>query len=88
MMARDIAFATAQGFYHFFAKIETAEGGYKIDLSEATELTGKRPPLYISLKNGIEPKGAIGASVSLYETKKAFKTYEIIPSNDSILLQI
>ena len=88
MMSRDIAFATAQGFYHFFAKVETAEGGYKIDLSEATELTGKRPPLYISLKNGIEPKGAIGASVSLYETKKAFKTYEIIPSNDSILLQI
>ena len=88
MMSRDIAFATAQGFYHFFAKVETAEGGYKIDLSEATKLTGKRPPLYISLKNGIEPKGAIGASVSLYETKKAFKTYEIIPSNDSILLQI
>lgn len=88
MLARDIAFATAQGFYHFFAKVETAEGGYKIDLSEATKLTGKRPPLYISLKNGIEPKGAIGASVSLYETKKDFKTYEVIPADDHIFLQI
>ncbi len=89
MISRDIAFATAQGFYHYYAKTERTENGYRFDLSEARALnSGRKAPLYISLKNGICPKAKCGATLSLYEEKKDFKTYEIQSENDIFEIEI
>ncbi len=89
MMSRNVAFATAQGFYHYYAKAERTEKGYRFDLSEARALNnGRKAPLYISLKNGITPTAAAGVSVSLYEEKKSFKTYEIVSGSDTFEITI
>ena len=89
MMSRDIAFATAQGFYHYFGKTEETKEGYRFDLSEArAQMNGRRAPLYLSVKNGILPKATGGVSLSLYEEKKEFKTYEICSESDVFEIKI
>jgi hypothetical protein len=89
MMSRDIAFATAQGFYHYYTKAEETKEGYRLDLSEAREqMNGKKAPLYLSVKNGMDPKVSLGASISLYEEKKEFKTYEILSEQDVFEIKI
>ena len=89
MLARDIAFATEQGFYHYFSKTERTKGGYRFDLSEArAQMNGKKAPLYISLKNGITPTAPDGIALSLYEEKKDFKTYEIRSESDCFEIKI
>lgn len=83
MIARDIAFATEQGFYHYFTKTERMADGYRFDLSEArAQMGGKKAPLYISVRNGLCPKAENGIALSLYEEKENFKTYEIRSAQD------
>ena len=83
MISRDIAFATAQGFYHYFAKVEETKNGYRFDLTEARTLNnGRKAPLYLSVQNGFTPKKTEGITVSLYEEKQNFKTYEISSGAD------
>ena len=83
MMSRDIAFAAAQGFYHYYAKTEETKNGCRFDLTEARELMGgRKAPLYLSVQNGIAPKETEGVTVSLYEEKQNFKTYEISSGAD------
>jgi hypothetical protein len=83
MISRDIAFATAQGFYHYFAKTEETKSGYRFDLAEARALMGgRKAPLYLSVQNGRTPKAREGVTVSLYEEKQNFKTYEIASEAD------
>ena len=78
MLSRDIAFATEQAFYHYFAKTERTATGYRIDLSEAkAQFSGGANKLYLSFKNGCTPKSAEGAALSLYEVKRDFSTYEL-----------
>ena len=78
MMARDIAFATAQGMYSYYAKTEKTKGGYRFDLSEARAMAGgKKAPLYISVRGGKRPMAKGNAKASLYEEKKDFITYEV-----------
>ena len=44
---------------------------------------------YVSLKNGVVPKGCIGGKISEYETKKEFKTYKIErEESDKIIINI
>ena len=89
MIARDVAFATEQAFYHYFAKVERTAAGYRLDLSAArAEMGGKRAPLYISVKKGILPRAAKGTVLSLYEVKKEFDTYEIRSESDIIEINI
>lgn len=83
MIARDVAFATEQAFYHSYARTERTAGGYRLDLSAArAEMGGKRAPLYVSVRKGILPRAAEGIVLSLYEEKKAFDTYEIRSERD------
>jgi len=79
MLARDNAFSASQALYHRFAGIQETEDGYEIDLTEVDKqgATGLRQELYISLKNGIVPTGCIGGQITEYETRKAFKIYQI-----------
>ncbi len=88
MMSRDIAFATAQGFYHYFSKTERTKEGYRIDISEAAKLIPeKNAPLYLSFKNGCAPKAMRGATFAPYETKRDFVTYEVLPTASVIQIE-
>ena len=79
MLARDNADSSSQSLYARFAKVEKCEGGYIIDLSEVDSLdaVGRKNELFVSFKNGVEPKAAVGGEISLYEAHEDYKTYII-----------
>ncbi len=89
MLSRDIAFATAQGFYHYFSKTERTKTGYRLDLSEAhAQIPEKNAPIYLSFKNGCVPKSVLGATLSPYETKRDFVTYELRPERPVLEIEV
>ncbi len=87
MLARDIAFSCSQSLYARFAKITEGKNEFVIDLSEVDKqyAPGKKNEFFVSLKNGIEPKSCIGGTVSLYESKKDFKTYKIERGDEGLV---
>ena len=49
---------------------------------------GRKAPLYLSVQNGITPKATAGVTVSLYEKKQNFKTYEIASETDIFEIEV
>jgi len=92
MLSRDVEFAASQALYSQFAKVDTCDNKYVIDLSEVDGkgAVAKKNEFYVSLKNGTVPKECIGGKISEYEAKKEFKTYKIERENSDkieIILQ-
>lgn len=86
MISRDIAFSSSQHVYRRFSKVTCQDNKIVIDLTEAlnkptTCLSGE---VYVSIKNGVTPKSAIGGEITLYETHKEFKTYKIKHTNNIV----
>ncbi len=91
MLSRDTAFAESQALYNRFAKLDFTDGKYVIDVSavDAKGAIGLHNDFYISFKNSISPKACTGGDISLYETKKEFRTYRIDRRNcDKIVIEI
>jgi len=87
VMSRDVAFAHHQQLYRYYSKVEEENGMIKLDLTEPDKLDPyeEKHPIYISFKNGSEPTECIGGNMSLYETKKEFKTYKIERTEENII---
>jgi len=87
MLSRDTAFAESQALYNRFAKLDFTENKCVIDLSDvdAKNAIGKKNEFYISLKDGVAPKDCSGGEISLYETRKEFKTFKITRTGEKIV---
>jgi hypothetical protein len=87
MLSKDIAFAASQVLYNRYAKLEVDDCKCIIDLSEVDNKNaiGLKNEFYISFKNDVVPKECFGGNISLYDTRKEFKTYKIERAGGSLI---
>jgi hypothetical protein len=87
MLSKDIAFAASQVLYNRYAKLDADDCECTIDLSEVDNKNaiGLKNEFYISFKNDVMPKECFGGNISLYDTRKEFKTYKIERSGGSLI---
>lgn len=86
MISRDFDFYFNQQIYYQFARVEESESGVVIDLSELPTLPEDvlKKEFYLSVKKGGEIKSCEGGDISLYEEKREFNNYRILPYGDRI----
>jgi len=79
MLSRDIAFAHKQLLYKNWCKVTEENGKIKIDFTKVDEVAYGYfdAPVYISVKNNAANFICEGGTVTEYESRKEFKTYEI-----------
>ena len=79
MLSKDIAFSTNQEYYEKYTKITEADNRLMLDFSGvlANRTPTQTNEVYLSVKNGSEPKECIGGSIELYEVRGGHKTYKI-----------
>lgn len=88
MLSKDIAFSNNQQFYEKYTKITEGDGKIVLDFSDvlANRTKAQTSEVYISFRNGNEPKTAIGGTLELYDTRKGHKTYKITHEGDRVEL--
>ena len=83
MLSRDCAFGDSQAVYRQYAQVSpTADGAVCIDLS-AVDGTGAlllKNEFYVSTRNGHDPRILSGGTLTLWETKRDFRTWKIVRS--------
>lgn len=86
MLSRDISFAHFQQLYKQYCHVQKANDTYTIDTDPAKAVIppDMKPPLYISVRNG--KLACDGGSMTIYEEKKDFVTYQIVPQQTTIML--
>ena len=79
MLSKDIAFCASQAVYRKRSVLEYRKDGLVIDLAavDGAGALGLLDTFYISLDKSLVPKGARGASISLYEEHGAFNNFEL-----------
>ncbi len=79
MLAHDVCEAASQSFYSKYATVDTADGGYRIDLSPADAVGADlmQGHFYVCLKNGEAPKTCLGGKIELYEEREDNTLYKI-----------
>ena len=79
MISRDMSHAAHQAQYARYTKMSFGDGEIILDFDavDACPALDKSDEMYISLAKRLVPTGAIGADISLYETKRDFCTYSL-----------
>ena len=79
MLSRDIEFCCDQHLYRTYSKLSFDKNIITVDVSDviANAKLGVGDEFYISLKNELTPKEAVGGSIDIYETHNDFKVYKI-----------
>ena len=79
MLSRDIRFTGNQCIYRKNSTLTVTENECIIDVSAARALDfdDLGNELYVSFRNDSLPKSCTGGEMTLYESKKEFKTYKI-----------
>lgn len=86
MLSKDIAFSANQLLYCQNAKLTFEEHKCIIDLKDVMkqDFVERKNEFYISFKNQLRPKEAIGGTMELYETHRNFRTYKIVHDKDMV----
>ena len=79
VLSRDIAFAHNQLLYRHNCTISEVDGKIKIDFSAADALAPSDfdAPIYISVKKGVKPFECEGGTITEYDVRSDFISYEI-----------
>ena len=87
MLSKDIAFGASQAVYRKKANLNFVKDGLVIDLSDVdgAGAIGLSDTFHISMEKTLRPRILSGGTLSVYETKEAFDTYEIRRTGESFV---
>ncbi len=90
MISRDMTFSANQAQYARFTKMTFEDKKIILDFGSVDTCGAleRSDTLYISLKNRLEPKSAAGATLSLFETKRDFRTYKLVREGNRAIINL
>ena len=90
MISRDMSHAAHQAQYQRYTEMSFGDGEIILDFEavDALPAIDKSFEMYVSLKKGLVPTGAEGADISLYETKRDFRTYRLVRKGSRAVINL
>jgi hypothetical protein len=85
ILSRDIGFAATQSLFWEYSDVSCENGRMTVDISRVPKTCGVLDRFYVSSRSEI--KDHSGCELKLYEEKKGFLNYEVIPTQNIISLE-
>ena len=90
MLAHDVGEAASQTFYSKYAAVDTADGGYRIDLSAVDKVDSElvANDFFVSLKGGEKLSACIGGTAVLHDVRADHSVYKVTRDKDISIVSL
>ena len=88
MNAKSLDEAVNQLLYAEYATVTEKDGKYEIDLTRVKKTAPEwhRNRFFVSIRDGLVPRGISGGKITLYEKQEGFSTYLIEEARDTVVI--